>query len=302
MPFKPFAFAALYSAAIISIAVSFGSGGGAYGIAHLIFPIVFFVAFSCALSLSPIFYYARKFLPEFPYFLLHLAIGVGIGAIRAASNPYASDWHHYVYNPNALLVSVASLAAWLYVFIYTNPRQTSFASPGDWKKYLPPALLLGVIIAPIPIGLAPVPEDPSCHNSFRGDRTRVSPSVRLEFRLHHLSDVELESFKEEVSELYDNFATEFDLSVTSHPLLPESTQRSICNDEIIISAGGTFSPGRHGVSIYEHIGAKDWEPLASELVCRIERKWNGVIVFTGKRGEDISKPEYLLQDCASRIF
>ncbi|MDJ0709524.1 MAG: hypothetical protein QNJ14_03990 [Woeseiaceae bacterium] len=292
LPIRPFVIAALYAAAIVGIGMFFVYGGGEYGIGQIAGIVAFGVALFWALILSPIFYFARSNTTEVPYFLLHLGVGVSIGAIRAASNPYASTWTHYVYNHDALLVSCASMAAWLYVVLQTPPGSTRLEGRSKASRAASPVvLILGLALLPIAIISTPIPVDPSCHNVFRGGRTSAAPAILLNIRVP-------DSDKAELGALYDSFAEDFDLSIRGHRQSADSTSRSICNDDVVISAGGTHPPdGRHTLSFFQHISGTGWEPLASELICRIEAKWSDSMTFSGRGGEDIPKPAIVAKDC-----
>ncbi len=292
-PFKPFLKAALYAAAVVGIAIYFEYDGSTYGIGFFAGAIAFGVAFFCALILALPFHLARNKLAEAPYFLLHLIVGIGIGALRATQNPYTNEWHHYIYNYDALLVSCASLAAWLYVVLHVPPGRPKLSrTHSAIVAGSPVALLAGLVLLPIPIIHSSVPADPSCHNSFRGGRTTARASIRMTISVKQTD-------KAALSSVYDRFAKDFDLSSRGHPLLPESTQRNMCNDDVKISAGGTHSNGKHSIGFYPHIGGASWEPMASELVCRLESKWGASLTFTGGGGEVISRPSEISQECAN---
>lgn len=268
----------------------FWTGGAEYGIAQFAGLVGFLIAFLCALALAPVFWYARSRLSEVPYLLLHLSAGLGIGALRAI-NPYATEWYQYVYNHDALLVSCASLGAWLCVILRAPAgRSKSIRSIYGVAALSPMILVLGLLVLAIPIVVAPVPTDPSCHNVFRGGRSSASPAIRITLWIE-------QSEKTALGDLYDRFAAEYHLSIRRHPLLPESTQRSICNDDVVIEAGGSVRDGQQSLAFYPHIGGSGWEPMANDLICRLEARWGDTLVFTGDGGEKIPRPAILGDKC-----
>ena len=301
MSYKHFFLAAIYSAATVAGSIFMYSGYAPFR--GLVGMAVFIGIFTYALTLSLFFYIARWYLSEISYFLMHLLVGLGIGVLRVSSTSYEPSWEHYLFSPEALFPTLAAMSAWLYIFIFTSPQSSkkTFERSEKWKGYMSLLLFLNFFIAPVP---PPPPlfqssssEDSSCHNVFRGERTRVSPSLMFHFRKQDYSQIELDLFKSEISEFYDGFAAEYGLSIQGHPIHEDSTQRNICNDSIIIRSGGTFSQGWHSVSVFEHVGASDWEFMISDFVCRIEQKWDGRIYFK-EGGEEIPKPEFLIQECA----
>lgn len=299
MPFKPFAHAALYSAAFVALTMGFATTKGSYAaIAPMIAIIAFILACISALIFSTLFFYARQHLSEPSYFLLHLVVGVLAGAtITKGAYPYATEWHQFIYNPHTLLTTAASISAWFYVYTYTNPKEAAPPDSNSVKaRHLKTLLVFWMCLAIIPyMEIAPIPEDPSCHNVFRGGRTRASPSVRAQFQIEHLSESEVNSFRLNMQDLYRNFALENGLSVKRNEYSDAKPITSLCNEKIIVSIGGVVFPGRHRFSIFEHINAKAWEPLISELICQAELLSDEKITFTGGGREEIPKPVFLTE-------
>ena len=290
-PFKPFVIAALYAATVVGIGMFFQYGGGRYGIGQIAGIVAFGVTFFWALVFAPLFYFAKREFSEINYFLLHLGIGLGFGAMRAARNPYVTEIHQYIYNNDAIVVSCASMAAWLYVVLLVKPGDANDKRRLRIRKeYSPFALFVALAVLAIPISTAPKPTDPSCHNTLRNGRMSASPSVRIRMTIA----------EDEISELtrvYEQFAADYGLSIRGHALLPEAAQRNICNEDVTISAGGVFKNGRHGIGFYQSEHGSGWEPMASDLICRLESRWADTMIYTGGGGEEIHKPEIVALGC-----
>jgi hypothetical protein len=179
------------------------------------------------------------------------------------------------------------MAAWLYVASHVAPgrkRSKRVSIPADWR---PVVLIIGLVLLPIPIIVAPIPEDPSCHNTLRGERSSASPAAMLHVQIG-------ESKSRELAEIYDQFEDDYSLSVRKH----NSTSRSICNEDVTIKVGGTPNE-RYIVIFYEHTDGAGWEPMANELICRLEAKWGDTMVFTGGGGEEVPKPAIFPKECGS---
>ena len=290
--FGVYALAATYAAFVVSLIYFFSYGGSTYGIGSIAGTIAFVVAFLCALVLSPVFAAARTATNEISYFLLHLGVGMGIGAILADRNPYATEWHHFVLAPIALTVTAASLAAWLLVFLFVKPGDPPTYREDGWQVSAFWLSALACMVLPVPAIIAEAPLDPSCHNQFRGGRSSARPTLRAKFQLTERDSTIIGS-------LYDEFADSHQLSVRRHPRIPDSQSRSLCNDDVIISAGGVFEGGRHGMSAFPHENAADWTPLTAELVCFLEKELESDIRFTGNGGEEIERPDFLHESCST---
>lgn len=248
------------------------------------------IAFACAFLLSLPLLYARARLSEWTYFLIHIAVGAAVGALYAARNPYIDDSILLLTSAAAVLVNTASVAGWLYVALTVPPgRPGRFdvgATAGPWTPLI---LAIGLVVLPIPQVYAPMPEDDSCHNALRGSRTSVTPALILSFEA--IDDPQALGIE------YDRFAIEHALSRRTVTPRPESSQRSLCNEDVVISAGGTFGTGRHEVSVYVHEGGDKWEPLAADLICRLRSRWGDGMRLSGARAEDFSGGAYAEVAC-----
>lgn len=283
-----FALAAVYSAVVVAFTIFFDYRAHVVGGFAALVALV--IAFMCTLALAPVFFWARGNISEIAYFLLHLFVGLGIGAYRAAKNPYATDWRDLILVPESLIVVAASLSAWLFVVVTVSPRRPLRRRPESWKNPGRVGLLLVFLVLPAPVMVSKSATDPSCHNTFRGGRISARPELRLRFQLS-------ERDRARIDMLYDEFAHSHELSVRAHPYVPESQQRSLCNDDVVFSSGGVFEEGRHGLSVYPHEDAGDWGPLAGSLVCFLEQNVESDIHYTGADGEQIDRPGFLLESC-----
>lgn len=286
--FSMFALAAVYSAVVVAITSFFDYGAQTVGAFAALVALV--VGFFLALALAPVFFWARAYISEIAYFSLHLFVGLGIGAYRAAKNPYALGWQDLILVPESLIVVAASLSAWVFVVVTVSPGRPLRRRPDSWKSSGRAALLLAFLVLPAPVMVSKSATDLSCHNTFRGGRTAARPELRLRFQLS-------ESDQAKISTLYGEFAQSHELSVRGHPYVPESQQRSLCNDDVVFSAGGVFKEGRYGLSAYPHEDAGDWRPLAGRLVCFLEQNLESEIQYTGDDGERIDRPAFLLESC-----
>lgn len=288
---KPYALASLYAGLVVGSALLLLYAGGGPEFALMVGLIAGGATFCAAIVLSIPFKVARERLSGPAYFLLHLAVGLGIGAYRAAQGPYVFELHQYIFNQDALMVTCASLGAWLFVVLTVSPGgepRSSGSILRDEKRY--PVLLFGLAALVVPILVAPVPEDPSCHNALRGGRTSVQSTLRLMIRIPENQAKRLDS-------IYGQFAEDYSLSTRRFDSHPDFPYRSLCNDDVKIELTGIFNGDRHVVGFVEHEHASGWEPLAGELLCRLASEW-GVDTITydgGELGEGIEKPEIFLR-------
>ena len=291
---KEFVRASAYAGLVVAIGMGFlYTTGQAPSLGPFVAVLAFVPAFLCAVLLAfLIFAKARVKLNELHYFLLHLGVGVLIGSILAARNPHVTGLWGLVYNHQAALAWTASLAAWLYVVLYVPAgRMHAEVARPKLGEYSPIVLIIGLIVLPIPIIIAPTPTDPSCHNVLRGGRlsASVSGSMRMIVPAEDVSTL---------VGIYEQFAKDYDLQIRGHALRPESAQRNICDENVTIVAGGVFSNGQHSILFYQSEAGPGWGEMAGDLVCRLEYHWKDSITFTGKAGEPIEKPAILKIDCA----
>ena len=287
----PYFGAAAYAALVVGIGMFASYGGGTYGIGFFAGCIAFFVALFFASVLAPCFWSARHVMSEFQYFCFHLVVGIGLGTMYAGRNPYALEWHQFVYNHDAFLISCASMAAWLFIALIVPPGKKRKYRDGWVAAFSPVILFLAAMLLSVPIYVAPVPTDPSCHNVFLGGRTSASPAIRLTIFVGP-------SGHRKLPELYERFAADYGLSIRGHAYRSDSPQRSICNDDVKIDAGGVFGPeGKHDVAFFPHLGGEGWEPLASELICRLDAEWGDTLTFTGNGGEINALTEIIAAPC-----
>ena len=248
-------------------------------------PIAAMVTFLSAMLLAGFFLHMQSRIGGFGYFILHMLVGVDIGATFAARNPHIVDWHQYLYNQTTLTVSCASMAAWLYVASFLPARNVreSFATAH-------PGVALVVIALAIPamaasIVAAPVPTDPSCHNVFRGGRLSARPALDVGLRLKKGESTKLRA-------IYDDFARDFGLSVRR-----ERGHRSICNDDVLLEGSATNGHRGYRLLVYPHEGRDGWQPLVQELDCRLRMRWEASMVYIGGNGGEIARPQFLAESC-----
>ena len=248
-------------------------------------PIAAIATFISAMLLAGFFLHMRFEVSGLTYFILHVVVGVLIGATLAKRNPHIVDWHQYLYNQTTLTVLCPSLAAWLYVACFLPARKAprSFAATH-------PGVTLVVMTLAVPamaasIVTAPVPTDPSCHNVFRGGRLSARPALNVGLRLKKGESTKLRA-------IYDDFASDFGLSVRRH-----RGHRSICNDDVLIE--GSAVNGHHGyvLLVYPHEARDGWQPLVQELDCRLRMRWEHSMVYIGGHGGEIARPAFLAESC-----
>lgn len=208
------------------------------------------------------------------------------------SNPYAENIQHYIYNKEALLVSCASMAAWLYVGLFVQrsqkPTMEGHMEARSWGTTILPAGLLGLATL---LTIAPgSPRDTSCHNVLRDGRRSASPSVRI---VMTVAEEEIPR----MIDLYERFSADFNLAIRGHAVLKDSAGRNMCNDDVTITAGGVMKDGRHGATVYESIDGSGWEPMVSELICGLEGLLAAPLKFSGDRGEEIPIPKNVDLGC-----
>jgi hypothetical protein len=243
------------------------------------------VTFLSAMLLAGFFLHMRREISGPAYFILHVLVGVLIGATLAKRNPHIVDWHQYLYNQTTLTVLCPSMAAWLYVALFLPARAVrgTFAAAHPGVTLVVMTLAVPALAAAIVT--APVPADPSCHNVFRGGRLSARAALDVGLRLKKGESTKLRA-------IYDDFARDFGLSVRR-----DRGHRSLCNDEVLIEGSAVNGHWGYLLLVYPHEARDGWQPLVQELDCRLRMRWEESMVYIGDDGGEIARPDFLAESC-----
>ncbi len=289
LKFRVFVLAAVYAAGVNALAIYVASGGlGSMGVAEIAAAIAFLVTFVASLVLSVAFFELHKRLNDLRYFLAHIVLGLVIGALFVSQNPFAFEWYDFLVSSSALVASVASVAAWLFVFLRSRRLHRNSTTLGGVGFI---TLLIGFFLLPVPIVLSSNPTDPSCHNVFSGGRYSARAGLRVEI-------ITSADRGEYLRELYRKFATENGMSADRPSRFPTRPVTTICNEDAAYQPGGGTREGQpHFLFVYPHDSDGDWRPTAADLVCFLEKNVAGEIHFTGGEGSRIERPDFLHPEC-----
>jgi len=209
---------------------------------------------------------------------------VVIGIYRIKDKPYSIKPLTFLSSMDALLPICASIAAWLYVFLSAPPRtSTNMLSRSMSTNLRRDCLIVGSILLALPIVFADQLRDPTCHNSLR-DRNSASPSFMIEMNI-------LAHDIDELDRLYNQFRIDYQLNSRKMYDDERRIPRSLCNEEVKIDIY------HEGLGFYPHKDGSGWEPMANDLMCRLEANWGYSIRYSGNRGKITSRADVFDEPC-----
>ncbi len=273
------ALAASFFAAIVAILVLV-LPIGANAVGQVVAMAAFVVTVAIALIVSPIMIALARGAGHLTYFWAHLVAGATAGVLLGGVLIPLEKYYSY---PITVPI-VASLGAWLYVILF-HPGKNRWLGEGPRAAGRKGAIAVLGLASLIAVPFVPPVADPfastSCFNVFRGGKTSARPALMLDVHITDTSDPDVHAF-------YQAFAARHDLEIAGHPIAgAEAAQADMCNEQVLIKAGGVF-PDRdpsHSISVFDLDDNDDWRPLTERLICAVENRWPGASRSTHSRPE-----------------
>jgi hypothetical protein len=186
-----------------------------------------------------------------------------------------------------------------------HARQGHAVKPvARWSLVVGAFVVGGVLIGRAPFGGRTREGDKSCHNPFADGAKRVSAILRLDLKLSNdawpeLTD-ELVRFGRDLgwsirntSQVQPGVAKTWEIS------LCRSDRLSVFVNELRWATDG-YAPASPGlgipVNMYGEVPPDAWQPVARDLVHRLEARWPGKVRFKNGDGYEVEPPAFLNLD------